>query len=304
MNKGMVLTFRSMRRRGRGAFSGDLGGHGAVIRRSAHLRYGGGVLTDAEVAIAAAQKGAAVALAAYGTDLDHHAKEGVDFATDADIAAERAIRAALVAARPDDAVVGEELGSTGGDGATRRWLVDPICGTLNFAAGLPVFAVNVALAVDGVPAVAAVADPPAGTVIWSDGGGAFVRTGDGDAPARPSATSRIVVVNLESHYPGRSGVRLLDDAGVRASFAPRVVSSTLALAWVATGRAAAYVSGGRLHGSVHFTAGIALCRAAGAVVTALDGGPLGPDAEGLIAASGAATHAALLERLTELARER
>ncbi|WP_425953536.1 inositol monophosphatase family protein [Xylanimonas sp. McL0601] len=257
---------------------------------------------DADVAIAAAQAGATVALAAFGTDLDHHAKEGVDFATDADVAAERAIRASLAAARPDDGVVGEELGSTGG--TTRRWLVDPICGTLNFAAGLPLFAVNVALEVDGVPAVAAVADPPAGTVTWCDGGGAFVRTAAGDAPVRPSASSRLVVVNLESHYPGRSGLHLLDDVAFRASFFPRVVSSTLGLAWVAAGRAAAYVSGGRLHGSVHFTAGIALCQAAGAVVTALDGGPLGPEADGLIAAADAGTHAALLDRLRELAVER
>lgn len=262
-------------------------------------RYGDAMLTDAEAAITAAQAGALVTLAAYGTDLERHAKEGIDFATDADVATERAIRDSLLQTRPDDAFEGEELGSVG-TGA-RRWLVDPICGTANFAAGLPLFAVNVALAVDGVPLVAAVADPPAGRVTWTDGASAFVRHGDGDVEARPSAASRIVNVNLESSYPGGSGVRLLGDPEFRASFTPRVISSSLGVAWVADGRAAAYLTGGPLHGSVHFAAGIALCRASGAVVTALDGGPLGPDADGLIAAADKATHAALLTRLRDLA---
>ncbi|MCL1871069.1 MAG: hypothetical protein FWF90_11740 [Promicromonosporaceae bacterium] len=52
--------------------------------------------------------------------------------------------------------------------------------------------------------------------------------------------------------------------------------------------------------SAPLPAGIALCRAAGAVVTALDGGPLGPGAEGLVAAADGATHAALLARLWQL----
>lgn len=255
--------------------------------------------TDAETAIAAAQAGARVAHAAYGTDLERHTKEGIDFATDADVAAERAIRASLLQSRPDDAFEGEELGSVG-TGA-RRWLVDPICGTSNFAAGLPLFCVNVALEVDGVPLVAAVVDPPAGTVTWTDGESTFVRRRDVDVAARPSAASRIVNVNLESPFPGGNGPRLLDDADFRASFTPRVISTSLGVAWVADGRAAAYITGGPLHGSVHFAAGIALCRAAGAVVTALDGGPLGPDADGLIAAADASTHAALLGRLRALA---
>ncbi|MFD2356134.1 inositol monophosphatase family protein [Nonomuraea ferruginea] len=53
--------------------------------------------------------------------------------------------------------------------------------------------------------------------------------------------------------------------------APRVVSTTLAVAWVAAMRRAAYVTDGHLQDSVHFAAGIALCRAAGCVVTDLHG---------------------------------
>ena len=70
--------------------------------------------------------------------------------------------------------------------------------------------------------------------------------------------------------------------------------TTLALAWVATGQQAAYITGGDLQGSVHWTAGIALCRAAGAVVTNLAGGELHTGAHGMVAAADAETHALVL----------
>ena len=93
-------------------------------------------LGDAEVAWAAAEAGAEVVRAAYGRPVTRHAKSGIDFATDTDLDAERAILAVIAAARPGDAVLGEETGETGGPGS-RRWLVDPLCGTLNFAAQTP-----------------------------------------------------------------------------------------------------------------------------------------------------------------------
>jgi myo-inositol-1(or 4)-monophosphatase len=86
------------------------------------------------------------------------------------------------------------------------------------------------------------------------------------------------------------------------SFRPRVLSATLALAWVAAGKRAAYVTdGGDLSGSVHFAAGIALCRAAGCVVTGIDGGPIGEAGRGLVAAADAETHGLLMSMLHDRA---
>ncbi len=256
------------------------------------------------MAVRAARAGAAVARARYGTGLRRVEHGGVDFSTDADVAAERAIRGVLAELRPGDGIVGEELGASGG--AARRWLVDPICGTLNFAAGLPLFAVNVALDVDGVTAAAAVVDPVAEETYWADGAGAWQRDasavagGGTDRPLAPTPASRLVTVNLESGYPGPVVTRLLVDEAFRSRFSPRCLSSTLALAWVATGRQAGYLTGGELRGSVHWTAAIALCRAAGAVVTNLAGGELHTGGHGLIAAADADTHAFLLETLERL----
>ena len=66
----------------------------------------------------------------FGSALARFDKSGDDFATATDLEAEKAI---VQVARPADAVTGEEGGSTGADGAGRRWLVDPLCGTLNYA---------------------------------------------------------------------------------------------------------------------------------------------------------------------------
>jgi myo-inositol-1(or 4)-monophosphatase len=256
------------------------------------------VLSDAEVAVLAARAGASVARAHFGAETRRYEHAGVDFSTDADVEAERAIRAVLSEHRPQDAIVGEELGSIGD--SSRRWLVDPICGTLNFAAGLPLFAVNVALDIEGITAAAAVADPMAARVLWTDGGQAWHRpdapnsTAGVDLALAPSSSSRLVSLNLDSRDPDPAGTGVLFDEAFRARFSPRCLSTTLALAWVASGQQAAYITGGDLRESVHWTAGIALCRAAGAVVTNLAGGELHTGAQGMVAAADPETHAFVL----------
>ncbi|MFD5725221.1 inositol monophosphatase family protein [Streptomyces sp. NPDC058368] len=260
--------------------------------------------SDAQVAIRAASAGAAVVREMYGASLTRYEKGGGDFATAADIAAEEAVLDVLRAARPDDAVTGEESGAGGAAGAGRRWLVDPLCGTLNYAVGNMLVAVNVALrdAASSAGIVAAAsADPFSGEVFWTDGAGAWVRGSDGrDARLIPSAGSRLVDLNLDPpfpHAPGFRAVELMATPEFVAGFRPRVVSSTVAVAWVAAGRRAAYLTDGgpglRLD-SVHFAAGIALCEAAGCVVTGIDGLPVDEGAGGLVVAADRETHGVLL----------
>lgn len=254
-------------------------------------------IEDRDLAIAAAQAGAAVVRANHGASLTRVDKSGGDFATAADIEAERVIIEVLRAARPQDAVTGEESGRTGADDAERRWLVDPLCGTLNYAVRNMLVAVNVALRTRLGVTVAASADPFTGEVFWTDGTGAYVRRDDVDERLTPSSESRLVDVNLDPPFPNDPAfraVRLLADPEFVAAFRPRVVSTTLAVTWVAAGRRAAYVTDGHLRDSVHFAAGIALCQAAGCVVTGLRGQPLHSGVGGLVVAADRETHTALL----------
>ncbi|WP_030914115.1 inositol monophosphatase family protein [Streptosporangium amethystogenes] len=255
-------------------------------------------ITDVELARTAAQTGAAVVRTMFGASLTRLEKSGGDFATAADVAAERTILDVIRTARPGDAVTGEESGRTGAAETERMWLVDPLCGTLNYAAHTMLVAVNVALRVGSDLTAAASADPFADEVFWTDGVRAYIRRGGVDEPLKPSPDSRLVDVNLDPPFPNSPAFRattLLADPGFTERFRPRVVSTTLAVAWVAAGRRAAYVTDGRLHDNVHFAAGIALCLAAGCVLTGLDGRPPHTGTGGLIVAADRETHTALLD---------
>lgn len=248
---------------------------------------------EAYVAIDAATAGMQVVRSRFRTPLTIHAKPGEDFATDVDEAAERAVRDVLQHEYPNDAVFGEELGGAP-PAHGRTWLVDPLCGTVNYAASLPLLATNVALSVDGSVVVAAQGDPLHDEVFWTDGTGAWrwpLPTG-ADVALQPTAAHGKVAVD-SSMSAGRL-VALLTSPAFTADFRPVMLATSLAAAWVADGRLAAYIAEDAVHGSVHYAAGIAVATAAGCVVTDLDGAPLGPRSVGLIVAADAATHAALL----------
>lgn len=105
-----------------------------------------------------------------------------------------------------------------------------------------------------------------------------------DALLMPTPATRLVDVDLDPPFPSAPGFRAVDllaHSEFVEHFRPRVVSTTLALAWVAAGKRAAYVTdGGDLSRSVHFAAGIALCRATDCVVTGIDGAPTGAAGRG------------------------
>ena len=67
---------------------------------------------------------------------DNKAQKGFDPVTEADRASERAMRAILAEARPDDAILGEEFGAQPGTSGL-TWVLDPIDGTRAFMAGAP-----------------------------------------------------------------------------------------------------------------------------------------------------------------------
>ncbi|TDD00982.1 hypothetical protein E1292_27125 [Nonomuraea deserti] len=163
-------------------------------------------ISDAEVARTAARAGADVVRAGFGTPQARMEKTGGDFATAADLESERAVLDVIRAARPGDAVIGEESGRTGAAGAERVWLVDPLCGTLNYAARTMLAAVNVALRVGRDVTVAASADPFAGEVFWTDGAHAFVwRAHAAEPPGNRRQLGAGACAGLLSRRPAGAG---------------------------------------------------------------------------------------------------
>jgi histidinol-phosphatase len=84
--------------------------------------------------------------------------------SEADRAAEEAIRSLVARARPGEGVVGEELGD---DGTDARWIVDPIDGTRSYVRGIPVWATLLALERAGDVDVALVSAPALGRRWWA-----------------------------------------------------------------------------------------------------------------------------------------
>jgi histidinol-phosphatase len=118
-------------------------------------------------------------------DLRVETKPDLTPVSEADRAAEAAIRELVAGERDGEGVLGEELGD---DATEARWIVDPIDGTRNYVRGVPVWATLLALERDGTVDVAVVSAPALGRRWWAArGGGAFA---DG-AACRVSAVAQL-----------------------------------------------------------------------------------------------------------------
>jgi histidinol-phosphatase len=142
---------------------------------------------DLELALELADLAAPLARARFREhDLVVETKADLTPVTQADREVETAIVERLARERPDDGVVGEEHGVRAG--GRRRWIVDPIDGTRNYARGIPVWATLVALEEGGEVTLGVVSAPALGRRWWAErGGGAFA---DGD-PIGVSAVETI-----------------------------------------------------------------------------------------------------------------
>lgn len=211
----------------------------------------------------------------------------VDVVTAVDTASERLVRAALEAARPEDGILGEELGHRAGP-SSLTWVVDPIDGTVNFLYGITAYAVSIAV-VAGDPTRAGAWTPLAACVhapaqgrtytaargqgAWREDmrgrvrlqvnddvalGQALVGTGFGYRADRRAAQGRVVAALLPQ-------VRDIRRAGC----------ASLDLCAVAAGELDGYYERGLQPWDL---AGGALVAAeAGAVVTGLGGAPAGEE---------------------------
>ncbi len=97
----------------------------------------------------------------YRGEIGLEAKADASPVTLADRAAEEAMRRILTAEASRDGILGEEFGAER-EGASRTWVLDPIDGTVSFAAGRPIFGTLIALLRDGFPVLGVIDQPIAG----------------------------------------------------------------------------------------------------------------------------------------------
>ncbi|HLG73888.1 MAG TPA: inositol monophosphatase [Chloroflexota bacterium] len=236
--------------------------------------------------------------ARQGAD-ERHAKERLDFATGTDVAVERLLIERLSGAFPAYGILGEETGLQGD--RDRFWVLDPICGTTNYAIGLPLYNVNVALIEDGLVTIGVVLDPVADEVYWAErGAGSFAPAGDGWRRLRTSDHSGTISIDF-GHRTATGEVDLMHALMGRVLrqrfWNVRVLATSVVLAYVADGRLAAHVVDAI--NAWDLCAGALLAEEAGAIVTDFEGRPWKWDSPQVLCAASERTHAQLLELLAQ-----
>jgi histidinol-phosphatase len=144
------------------------------------------VSPDLELALRLADAADALSLPHFRSGLAIETKPDLTPVTAADRAVEAELRRILAEERPGDAILGEEQGAVGV--GSRRWILDPIDGTRNYARGIPVWATLVALEEDGVGAVGVVSAAALRRRWWAERGGGAFASGE---PIHVSAISTV-----------------------------------------------------------------------------------------------------------------
>jgi myo-inositol-1(or 4)-monophosphatase len=235
-------------------------------------------------------------------------KSEKDVVTEVDHLSEAAIIETIRATFPADAFLAEESGHTPSAAAVasvagrvetgaRLWIVDPLDGTVNYANGLPFFAVSVGLAIDGRPVLGVVLDPLRDELFSAvEGQGATLDGGPIRLPVKERLIDAVAHVGLPRSGFARRSAALHKAVRITRSMG----SAALGLTYVANGRFDAYVQWRGLSLWDVCAAGV-IAAEGGALVTAPDGGPwfdlARPSKSVGIVAAAAPHHAALRDLL-------
>ncbi|HEY2315514.1 MAG TPA: inositol monophosphatase family protein [Streptosporangiaceae bacterium] len=258
--------------------------------------------TLADLARSVAREAGDLLLASHGQAAVVQVKSSpTDVVTQLDRAAEQLIRDRLLAARPADAILGEEGGQTGHGNV--RWIVDPLDGTVNYLYGLPDWAVSIAAEVDGDVVAAAVCVPLQRSMFTATlGGGAWLESAWHDGPQRLACNSGASLASalVATGFSYQAGQRAAQGK-VIAAVLPQVRdvrrsgSAANDLCSVAAGRVDGYYEQGVHEWDV--AAGGLIAREAGAVMGGLDGQAAG---EAMTIAADPALFGALHDLLASL----
>jgi len=158
-----------------------------------------GGMTDDDIRLAShlADVAGAAIRPFFRARFDIETKADASPVTQADRAAETAIRSVLAKERPGDGIVGEEFGDERA-GASRIWVIDPIDGTRSFIAGRPIFGTLIALLEEGRPALGLIDQPIIGDRWIGAEGRPTTHNG---APARTRACGALARAHLATTGP-------------------------------------------------------------------------------------------------------
>jgi myo-inositol-1(or 4)-monophosphatase len=237
------------------------------------------------VARAAAQAAGGILGHRFGRVGRVEKKGTIDLVTEADIEAEKAVLEVIQKAFPEDYILSEEAGARG-TVSDRRWLIDPLDGTTNFAHGFPFFAVSIALEVETSVVLGVVYNPYMNEFFEAvRGRGSYL---NGKA-IRVSETATLKEALLGTGFPydvhqrPERVMHHFTEMIVRAQGVRRPGSAALDLCYVAAGRLDGFWEE-KLH-PWDTAAGAVIVEAAGGLLSTYEGAPYEPHGETIVAAN-------------------
>jgi myo-inositol-1(or 4)-monophosphatase len=238
------------------------------------------------IAITAARNGAEVLQSYFGRVFAVTKKSAIDLVTEADTESEKRIIATIRSNFPDHAILAEESGHTDGD-SEHIWLIDPLDGTTNFAHGMPIYAVSIALALRGRIVMGIVLNPATGELFAATEGCGAQLNGRAIRVSQIASVSESLLAtgfpydfrNLVKPVMTRLRSCAAASQGVR-----RIGSAALDLCYVACGRFEGFWEE-RLK-PWDTAAGYLIAAEAGAMVTNFQNQPYSLDHQDILASNG------------------
>ena len=243
------------------------------------------VTSELEAALSAAKEAGEVLRKGFGWQHSVRYKGEVDLVTEIDEQAEQVIREILLGAFPAYGMLAEEGGTLVGE-EDARWIVDPLDGTTNYAHGLPLFCVSVALQRAGEVNLGVVHDPMREETYVAERGGGASLNGE---PIKVSDTDELIQALIATGFPyDRAQMpEALDLFGRFAATTQgmrRLGSAALDLCYVASGRIDGYYERGIWPWDL--AAGSLILQDAGGKLTNYRSGVLDLDGREIVASNG------------------
>ncbi len=200
-------------------------------------------------------------------------KGPADFVSAADLRAEGILRYELARARPGCGFLLEEGGVVEGTDPTRRWVVDPLDGTLNFLHGIPHFCISIGFQHEDEVTAGVIYDPLRDELFYAEKGqGAFLNNHRLRVSSRSRLDEAVIATGISrrNHEKYPEYFRQFAIAKARTADTRQLGSAALDLAYVAAGRVDGFWQPGLSLWDI--AAGVLILREAGGLVSEIDGG--------------------------------
>ncbi len=242
--------------------------------------------SELEAALSAARRAGEVLRTGLGSEHAITYKGEVDLVTEIDEEAERVIREELLRCFPSYGMLAEEGGELAGEEDV-RWIVDPLDGTTNYAHGLPIFCVSIALERAGEVVLGVVHDPIREETYVAERSRSATLNGE---PTRVSDTEELIQALIATGFPYDrpkmpGALELFGRFAAITRGMRRLGSTALDLCYVAAGRLDGYYERGIWAWDI--AAGALILEEAGGKVTNYRGGMLDLEGRQIVASNGA-----------------